>query len=84
MQNEERDPYTGLWNRIKGLELLENAVRNCAQVALIFIDIDRLHSFNDQQGHQMGDEKILEIAHGIEMLSGENSVVFRYGAMNSA
>lgn len=78
-QNQNRDELTGVWNRKYALERLESAVGKCAQVALIYADIDRLKSFNDQMGHIAGDEKIIEIAREIENLSGENSLVFRFG-----
>ena len=58
---------------------MEQAVENCAQVALIFIDIDRLHPFNHQSGHSLGDKNINEIAREIETASGENTLVIRYG-----
>jgi diguanylate cyclase (GGDEF)-like protein len=77
--NENRDPLTGLWNRKYALERLENAVEDGEQVAFIFIDIDRMKSFNDQRGHQQGDEKIIEIGREIEFSSGRNALCSRFG-----
>ncbi|MBW3637761.1 MAG: GGDEF domain-containing protein [Armatimonadetes bacterium] len=79
MQNEERDPMTGLWKGKWVVERLENILGHNGQIALLLIDIDRFKAFNDQQGHERGDEKIVEIAREIESLSGKSSLVFRLG-----
>lgn len=79
MDNQNRDALTGLGNRKYGLEQLELAVENCAQVALLFIDVDRMKTFNCSLGHLPGDEAIIQIAREIEAESGANSVSSRFG-----
>ena len=79
VQNEERDQLTGLRKGKWVFERLENILGHNGQIVLILIDIDHFKAFNDGQGHQRGDEKIVEIARGIEKLSGANSLVFRWG-----
>ncbi|HEX9998220.1 MAG TPA: GGDEF domain-containing protein [Abditibacterium sp.] len=78
-QNEIRDGLTGLLTPKDGLGKLEMAVRNCAEVALVFVDIDYFKTYNEFFGHGSGDEKLVEIAREIENGSGENALVFRYG-----
>lgn len=79
MNNENRDGLTGVWSRKYGLEQLELAVENCAQVALIFADIDRLKPFHDAYGHPPADKLIIEVGREIDAVSGENALVFRLG-----
>ncbi|HEX8464760.1 MAG TPA: GGDEF domain-containing protein [Abditibacterium sp.] len=77
--NQNRDPLTGLWKHRYAFEKLKEAVATCSQVALIFIDIDHLKSFNDQWNHNLGDERIIEIARGIEATVGDDCLACRYG-----
>ena len=83
---ENRDSLTGLWKREYAFGILENILGHNGQVALILIDVDRMHAFQnyvgraeDYRGYSKGDKKLIEIAREIESLSGKNSHVFRYG-----
>ncbi len=79
MLSQNRDAMTGLWNRTTGLAALEEAVQQGRSTALIFCDVDNIYFFNDQFGHDKGDQKLVEIARSIELWSGENAFVFRFG-----
>jgi diguanylate cyclase (GGDEF)-like protein len=60
------DMLTGLPNRAALLERLDHAVRRSKRskrpTAILFIDLDRLKSVNDQHGHGLGDELLRAVA----------------------
>ena len=60
------DSNTGLWNR-RHLEeeltrLLFQALRTNSPLSLLFIDIDHFKSFNDLNGHDLGDKVLKAVA----------------------
>ena len=79
----ERDALTGLLNRRR---LDEDLRRECVRstrygssLALLMIDVDNFKTFNDDHGHQQGDEALRELA---AILTGElrsSDTVYRYG-----
>lgn len=62
----DTDPLTGLLNRRRFYELaeveLQRARRSGEQIAVIYLDVDDLKLRNDAQGHQAGDEMLVEFA----------------------
>jgi diguanylate cyclase (GGDEF)-like protein len=60
------DGLTGVANRRRLDEYLAEAWTRCidrrCQLALILIDVDHFKRFNDEQGHQAGDEVLREVA----------------------
>jgi len=73
------DALTGLNNRRAGLEILENAYKQCKKdgkpLTVCFADIDGLKKINDTYGHGVGDNMIRTVA-GIlkKMLDGAGHV----------
>jgi diguanylate cyclase (GGDEF)-like protein/PAS domain S-box-containing protein len=60
-----RDPLTGCYNRRYLLELAERTREGAHAIGswgCIFVDIDRFKFFNDQYGHQRGDEILQRMA----------------------
>jgi diguanylate cyclase (GGDEF)-like protein/PAS domain S-box-containing protein len=60
-----RDPLTGCYNRRYLLELAERTQQGTEALGswgCIFVDIDRFKQFNDQFGHQRGDEILQRMA----------------------
>jgi diguanylate cyclase (GGDEF)-like protein/PAS domain S-box-containing protein len=61
-----RDPLTGLGNRKAFNEqlraALDQAQRQNARLALLFIDLDRFKEVNDRFGHDLGDALLVAIA----------------------
>ena len=64
--NSLHDPLTGLPNRLLLLERLEHAllrsVRSLDPVAILYVDIDRFKTVNDDHGHLIGDELLIAVA----------------------
>lgn len=77
------DPLTGLPNRRLLNELFEHAIkraeRECHQIAILFIDLDRFKGINDSLGHQIGDKLLYEVSRRIKQSIRESDVVGRLG-----
>jgi two-component system cell cycle response regulator len=79
-----RDGLTGLYNRRHFDESLRSeAVRASRQnygLYLLIIDIDSFKEYNDQHGHQLGDEALKELARIISLHIRKNvDSGYRYG-----
>jgi len=70
-QLAERDGLTGLYNRRSYDQYVERIWRQSrrehAQLTLILIDIDHFKAFNDQYGHQAGDDALKDVANVISL-----------------
>jgi diguanylate cyclase (GGDEF)-like protein/PAS domain S-box-containing protein len=59
------DPLTGLPNRVRLLEEVDDLIRAAApgeRIGLCFLDLDGFKGVNDTLGHQAGDELLTEVA----------------------
>jgi diguanylate cyclase (GGDEF)-like protein len=76
------DPLTGLANRTLFAELSLAAVaaarRDGGRLALLFLDLDRFKSVNDQLGHAAGDELLIVLAERLRAAVRESDVVCRH------
>ncbi len=65
-QAAQIDPLTGLWNRRRFQQALDEAAgslrRNGRPYSLMLIDIDHFKRYNDTHGHQAGDEALRRVA----------------------
>lgn len=79
----ERDALTGLYNRRRFLEELENRIayakRFNQQGALLFIDLDEFKYINDTLGHQSGDDCLLTISRCLDSAVREIDILARLG-----
>jgi len=77
------DPLTGLPNRLLLLRTAADALdgirgtRN--NVAILFMDVDRLKDVNDTVGHEIGDALLAQVAHRISYATRPSDVVARIG-----
>lgn len=84
LDQTQRDALTGIRNRRafddKLAELWATARRASMPVAAVMIDVDHFKLYNDELGHQAGDECLRAVAaalQGVEERSG--AIVARYG-----
>lgn len=77
------DPLTGIYNRAKLYELLEQArkehERYGTPFSVIMLDIDRFKAVNDHFGHQTGDEVLRELTRRVDDTLRETDAHGRWG-----
>lgn len=83
-KKSETDPLTGLYNRSKLQEYGEKVFHRCCRekisYAIEILDIDYFKQYNDNYGHQAGDEAIKSVADKIHRLKKyKNVFCSRYG-----
>lgn len=71
------DELTGSYNRNKYLELLEAIKVNKENVGVLYVDLNGLKKINDIQGHEKGDEFIINACNFLKQHFSEN--VYRIG-----
>jgi len=78
-----RDPLTDSLNRRAFFELFdqhfENAQQHDLPIAAFMIDIDHFKSINDNHGHAVGDEVLVQLANLLHSKVREKDIVCRYG-----
>lgn len=72
------DKLTGAFNRRAFDNVLVN-LEHADVYSMVFIDIDNFKKFNDQYGHQVGDEVLTKVAHVIQSSLRNRDRVYRYG-----
>lgn len=77
------DALTELPNRRLFFEEMTNAIAACRKenqrAALLFVDLDNFKTLNDTQGHDVGDQYLVEVARRLRDCAGENDTVARIG-----
>ncbi|HFE37769.1 MAG TPA: GGDEF domain-containing protein [Gammaproteobacteria bacterium] len=78
-----KDPLTGVYNRAtleeslnREVKLAQRYVRN---LSMIILDIDNFKQFNDNYGHDVGDEVIKTTVERTVACMRSTDVIFRYG-----
>ncbi|MHB1427090.1 MAG: EAL domain-containing protein [Rhodocyclaceae bacterium] len=78
------DPLTGLANRIlledRGAQAILRAERAERSLAVLFIDLDRFKSINDDYGHEVGDQVLREVARRLGGVLRADDTLARSGA----
>jgi len=77
------DPLTGLFNRLRMMESLENEVRRSRRLhhefAVVMADLDLFKRYNDEFGHPAGDVVLKRVAAIMREASRDVDFVARYG-----
>src|SRR2546427_8948653 len=77
------DPLTGLFNRRRVMEVLENEVRHSRRLrhhlSVVRADVDLFKRYNDEHGHPAGDEVLKRVAAIMREASRDVDFVARYG-----
>lgn len=77
------DEMTGLYNRRGFLELARNqlqlAGRNDNESVVLYIDLDNMKWINDNLGHEIGDQALIETATLLKNLFRESDIISRLG-----
>lgn len=73
------DPLTGLYNRRYFTRQAEKAVADGVYVSAIFCDLDNFKRLNDTQGHDVGDEQLIQVARILSECCEDVGIVGRYG-----
>jgi diguanylate cyclase (GGDEF)-like protein len=77
------DPMTGLYNRRRMMEVLENEVRRSQHLehtfAVLMADVDHFKQYNDAHGHPAGDEVLKRVARLLSEATRDVDFVARYG-----
>jgi diguanylate cyclase (GGDEF)-like protein len=79
----EIDPLTGVSNRQKSTQDLEDFLRSAARsgqpVTIAILDIDQLRQVNDQYGHEAGDTVLRQFGHLLRLTFNREDIVARWG-----
>lgn len=77
------DSLTGLYNRMaynrRALPMFEKQKKEKKELAILFVDADRLKYINDNFGHDMGNIAICTVSNAILHNIPKDSVAMRYG-----
>jgi diguanylate cyclase (GGDEF)-like protein len=77
------DPLTGLYNRRRMMEALDNEVRRSRRLAhtfsVLMADVDHFKRYNDAHGHVEGDKVLKRVAALLLEATRDVDVVARYG-----
>lgn len=75
----EHDSLTRLYNRRSGSEKVIALFQAQVLGTFAIIDIDNFKRFNDEYGHQIGDEVLCEVSKAMHMIFHESDVIMRLG-----
>jgi len=73
-----RDSLTGLCNRDFANKWLESKAKSKSKVGVLFLDLDNFKKFNDNYGHHIGDEVLINISRRLQNSVRSRDYVCRY------
>jgi len=73
-----KDSLTGLCNRAYGESWLKEKHKKNTRVSVLFLDLDEFKKFNDNYGHHVGDQVLINISKRLVNCVREGDVVCRY------
>lgn len=79
----QHDVLTGLPNRLLFKDRLQQAIsrakRSDESLAVLFFDLDRFKEINDSQGHEVGDQLLIEVSRRVRGMLRETDTLSRFG-----
>lgn len=75
----EHDHLTGLYNKGKYLDMVEEEYPNKSSIAIFNFDVNNLKKMNDEFGHEAGDKLIIKAADSIRKVTKDNVHGYRMG-----
>lgn len=79
----ERDPLTGLYNKVTTRELIEASLQDVTEKntvnALMMVDLDNFKAINDNLGHAVGDQVLVDVAANIRSNFKGRDIIGRIG-----
>ena len=80
-QTAKMDPLLGIYNRRYFFELVEKRNRGNIdnKYAIVMVDLDNFKKFNDNYGHQFGDEILIKTTEAIKNMLEPDDIIARYG-----
>ncbi|MEI6289462.1 MAG: diguanylate cyclase [Chloroflexota bacterium] len=83
VEQATRDALTGLYNRRfmndSLLRELQRAERDRSEVSVLVLDIDHFKQFNDQFGHDAGDQVLIALSSQLKLNIRESDIACRFG-----
>ena len=75
----EHDMLTGLYNKGKYLALKEDDFGHPRHISILNLDVNNLKAVNDTEGHEAGDQLIIQAAESIRAVTTDEIMGFRMG-----
>ena len=75
----EHDHLTGLYNKTKYGELIENRFPNCETITIFNLDVNYLKRVNDTLGHSAGNRLLCMAAESLQVVEDVDVYAFRLG-----
>lgn len=75
----ERDAMTGTYSRRYVLDRMDGLLREKRRFSLVYIDLDKLKTINDREGHQAGDRFLIRFVEFLEHSLRKNDILGRIG-----
>ena len=83
LRQATHDALTGLPNRVLLLRNAADAIERIrggrGQVAMLFLDLDKLKDVNDNAGHDVGDALLIQVANRLAQATRPSDVIARIG-----
>lgn len=79
LHQAHHDPLTGLSNRALLLERMHAMHDTQQMIGLLFIDLDHFKVVNDDLGHDIGDQLLVDVASRLQTLAQPGDTVARFG-----
>lgn len=76
---KDRDPVTGLDNRLTFMTQMTKLEKNDVPFSLMFLDLNKFKPVNDRLGHAVGDMVLEKIAHRLEANYAHVAAISRLG-----